>query len=162
MTTFSAKIEIYMYKQLIYLFFILFSLAHLNCGEAQKRENKQNNVKTEQSSSQTTTVGNAQTDDSTPPNIAENGKIPAKVYRVLQYVREHGEAMPGYVGGRTFQNREGRLLKKDNSGKKIQYQEWDVNPKRGGVNRGAERLVTGSDKRAWYTNDHYRNFAEVK
>lgn len=162
MTTFSPKIEIYMYKQLFYLFFALFSLCHLSCGEVQKRENAQNSAKVEQSTSQSKTVGSAQTDDRTPPNIAENGKIPAKVYRVLQYIREHGEAMPGYVGGRNFQNREGRLAKKDNSGKKIQYQEWDVNPKRGGVNRGAERLVTGSDKRAWYTNDHYQNFTEVK
>ena len=162
MTTFSPKIEIYMYKQFIYSLFVLLSLCHLSCGEVQKREQKQNSSKTEQESRQTTTVGNAQTDDRMPPNATENGKIPAKVYRVLQYVREHGEAMPGYVGGRNFQNREGRLAKKDKGGKKIQYQEWDVNPKRGGVNRGAERLVTGSDNRAWYTNDHYQNFAEVK
>jgi guanyl-specific ribonuclease Sa len=31
-----------------------------------------------------------------------------------------------------------------------------------GRNRGAERLVTGSDGRAWYTGDHYRTFTEVK
>lgn len=159
MTTFSPKIKNYMIKQLIYSLFVLFSLLHLSCSEVQKREQKQNSSKTEQQSGQ---IGNAQTDDRTPPNASQSDKIPAKVYRVLQYVREHGEAMPNYVGGRNFQNREGRLAKKDKTGKKIQYQEWDVNPKRGGVNRGAERLVTGSDNRAWYTNDHYRNFAEVK
>jgi ribonuclease T1 len=80
----------------------------------------------------------------------------------LKYIREHNDAPDGYVGGRNFQNREGRLDKKDASGKKIAYQEWDVNPKKRGVNRGAERLITGSDNRAWYTSDHYKNFQEVK
>jgi ribonuclease T1 len=161
MITFSSKIGIYMKKQFIYFFLVLVSLFHLSCGEAQRREKTQNNAQTAQDSRPSRAVGTAQSDDRTPPSEAD-GKIPAKVYRVLQYVREHGEAMPGYVGGRNFQNREGRLAKKDSGGRKIQYQEWDVNPKRGGVNRGAERLVTGSDKRAWYTNDHYQNFAEVK
>ena len=66
------------------------------------------------------------------------------------------------MGGRVFQNREGILDKRDASGKKIAYQEWDVNPKKNGVNRGTERLITGSDNRAWYTNDHYKSFKEVK
>jgi ribonuclease T1 len=91
-----------------------------------------------------------------------SNKIPQKVYTVLEYIRAHNDAPAGYVGGRNFQNREGRLDKKDASGKKIVYQEWDVNPKTRGVNRGAERLITGSDNRAWYTNDHYKNFQEVK
>jgi len=29
------------------------------------------------------------------------------------------------------------------------------------VNRGAERIVTGSDGRAWYTGDHYQHFTEM-
>ena len=44
----------------------------------------------------------------------------------------------------------------------IQYQEWDVNPKVEGQNRGTERIITGSDGRAWYTEDHYQSFTEIK
>ena len=64
----------------------------------------------------------------------------------------HGDPPPGYVGGRTFQNRE-RVLP---SGR---YREYDVHPKVPGKNRGAERIVieqrTG---KAYYTADHYRSF----
>lgn len=150
-----------MYKQIIYVLLAIISFSSIGCVEAQKQENKRNSSNTEQQKKGSNTVGQAQTDDSTPPDVANN-RIPEKVYRVLQYVKENGKAMPGYVGGRTFQNREKRLAIKDNAGKKIKYQEWDVNPKKGGVNRGAERLVTGSDNRAWYTNNHYQTFVEVK
>ncbi len=150
-----------MIKQIIYFLLTAFLLTNTCCAEAQKRENKQNSAQTEQQNPHQKVKGNAQSDDRMPPDVA-NQKLPAKVYRVLQYVKEHGEAMPGYVGGRIFQNRERVLDTKDASGKKIKYQEWDVNPKKGGVNRGAERLVTGSDNRAWYSDDHYRTFAEVK
>lgn len=104
--------------------------------------------------------GNRQSDNDIQSQTS--GNIPQKVYTVLKYIREHNDAPDGYVGGRIFQNREGQLDKKDASGKKIVYQEWDVNPKKRGVNRGAERLVTGSDNRAWYTSDHYKTFQEVK
>ncbi|GAA4456561.1 hypothetical protein GCM10023189_26020 [Nibrella saemangeumensis] len=90
------------------------------------------------------------------------GNIPAKVYEVLRYVRTNNRAPEGYVGGRRFGNFENHLPRLDVSGRRINYQEWDVNPKREGRNRGAERLVTGSDGRAWYTRDHYNSFVEVK
>jgi ribonuclease T1 len=88
-------------------------------------------------------------------------KVPEYVVDVLAYVKQHGTAPDGYVGGRTFQNREKRLPEKDREGQKIRYREWDVLPKIQGRNRGAERLVTGSDERAWYTSDHYRTFVEI-
>jgi ribonuclease T1 len=150
-----------MYKQIIYTLLVLVSFFNVGCGQTQQQDNRQSSPKKEQQKSRGNVSGNAQTDDNAPPS-AGNAKIPANVYRVLQYVREHGEAMPGYVGGRNFQNRERVLAAKDASGKKLKYQEWDVNPKKGGVNRGAERLVTGSDNRAWYTSNHYQTFAEVK
>jgi guanyl-specific ribonuclease Sa len=106
-------------------------------------------------------MGNSDS-DRTPPNAAADKHIPAKVFKVWTYVRTYDEPMLNYVGGRTFQNRERRLESKDAQGKRIQYKEWDVNPKRHGQNRGVERLVTGSDGRAWYTNDHYQTFVEVK
>lgn len=80
---------------------------------------------------------------------------------MLAYVLANKQPMPGYVGGRTFGNFENHLPRSDTSGKPIKYQEWDVNPKRQGKNRGVERLVTGSDSRAWYTSDHYNTFVEV-
>jgi ribonuclease T1 len=104
--------------------------------------------------------GYRQRDEQGQPN--NSSAIPKKVYTVLEYIRAHNDAPGGYVGGRNFQNREGHLDKRDASGKKIVYQEWDVNPKKNGVNRGTERLITGSDNKAWYTNDHYKTFQEVK
>ncbi len=90
------------------------------------------------------------------------GNVPEKALRVLKYVRQNGVAMDGYVGGRRFGNFEGLLPKKDASGKRIEYQEWDVNPKAQGKNRGTERLITGSDGKGYYTNDHYGSFLLVE
>ncbi len=91
-----------------------------------------------------------------------NSAIPQKVYDVLNYIRANHRAMPGYVGGRVFTNREKIVPTEDSTGNPIQYQEWDVNPKVQGQNRGTERILTGSDGRAWYTNDHYKSFEEIK
>jgi guanyl-specific ribonuclease Sa len=92
----------------------------------------------------------------------QQGDVPSKVRGVLAHVRQHGRAPDGYVGGRTFGNYENHLPKQDGLGKRICYQEWDVNPKIRGQNRGAERLITGSDNRAYYTRDHYNSFIEIK
>jgi ribonuclease T1 len=92
----------------------------------------------------------------------QSGEIPPKVYRVLAYVRENGRAPEGYQGGRKFGNFEKRLPLKDEAGEAMKYREWDVNPKKRGKNRGAERLITSEDKRAWYTRDHYDSFTEIK
>ncbi len=88
--------------------------------------------------------------------------IPNYVVETLAYIREHDSAPKGYVGGRKFSNLEKRLPQKAPGGEPIQYREWDVKPKVEGQNRGAERLVTGSNGRAWYTRDHYNSFVEVK
>lgn len=76
-----------------------------------------------------------------------------KAKEILKAIQKrHGEPLPGYVGGRTFQNRE-RTLPPG------RYREYDVNPKIPGRNRGPERLVieqrTG---KAYYTGDHYITF----
>jgi ribonuclease T1 len=91
-----------------------------------------------------------------------SGNVPTKALKVLKYVRENGVAIEGYVGGRKFGNYEGLLPKKDGSGKRVNYQEWDVNPKTEGKNRGKQRLITGSDGKAYYTGDHYGSFVEIK
>jgi guanyl-specific ribonuclease Sa len=88
--------------------------------------------------------------------------VPAKVATVLHHVDTSHKAPDGYEGGRRFHNEEKRLPQKDKDGNAISYQEWDVNPKVQGVNRGAERLVTGSDGSAYYTSDHYRTFTKIR
>lgn len=93
---------------------------------------------------------------------APKDAIPAHVRETLAYLRQHGFAPPGYVGGRVFGNYEGLLPRYNAKGKRIEYREWDVRPRAEGKSRGAERLVTGSDGRAWYSADHYRSFLEVK
>jgi ribonuclease T1 len=95
-------------------------------------------------------------------NYNGNENIPAKVRAVLQYVKANGKAMDGYVGGREFTNRQNVLPVNNASGQRIKYQEWDVNPKVQGKNRGVERMCTGDDGRSWFTSDHYKSFTEIK
>ena len=92
----------------------------------------------------------------------QTATAPAYALKVLQYIRQNGQAPDGYVGGREFQNREKRLPQKAPDGKKIRYSEWDVHPKTTGKDRGPERLVTGSDHSAWYTKDHYKSFLKIE
>jgi ribonuclease T1 len=78
---------------------------------------------------------------------------PEKAYQLLDALRRrNGEPLPGYVGGKIFQNREHRLPVG-------RYKEYDVNRRVPGRSRGAERLVIEQDTgKAYYTNDHYRTF----
>ena len=95
-------------------------------------------------------------------SISADPAIPPEAWRVLAYIRAHHEAPAGYEGGRRFGNYEGVLPKTAADGRRLQYQEWDIHPHREHVNRGAERLVTGSDGRAWFTGDHYGHFVEMR
>jgi guanyl-specific ribonuclease Sa len=86
----------------------------------------------------------------TPPSLRA---APQKAYELLQRLEKRdGSPLPGYVGGREFQNRERRLPRG-------RYREYDVNPKIRGRSRDAERIVieqrTG---KAYYTGDHYQTF----
>ena len=78
---------------------------------------------------------------------------PLKAQDLLKRLQaREGVPLPGYIGGRDFQNRERRLPRG-------RYREYDVNPKIRGRARDAERLVieqrTG---KAYYSGDHYRTF----
>ena len=88
--------------------------------------------------------------------------VPVKVGPVLEYIDKYQRPPEGHVGGRPFGNYEGLQPKKDARGRSIKYQEWDVNPRMPGKNRGPERLVTGSDGSAYYTADHYRSFIKIR
>jgi ribonuclease T1 len=76
-----------------------------------------------------------------------------KAKDLLEAIQQHGgNALPGYIGGKVFQNRERRLP----SG---HYREYDVNPKIHGRSRDAERIVIEQDTgKAYYTGNHYRTF----
>ena len=89
---------------------------------------------------------------STPPTGVERPG-PNKAYALLEALqRRNGETLPGYVGGKTFQNRERRLPRG-------RYKEYDVNRRIPGRSRDAERLVIEQDTgKAYYTKDHYRTF----
>jgi guanyl-specific ribonuclease Sa len=95
--------------------------------------------------------------DATPPldrQLHRVAKDPLqKAKDLLEAIQQHeGKALPGYIGGRAFQNRERRLP----SG---HYREYDVNPKVRGRSRDAERIVIEQDTgRAYYTGNHYRTF----
>jgi len=115
---------------------------------AQKYKQKEKQKKTEK--------------ESTNFEYNKQNKIPQRVYEVLKYVKQNGTAPDGYVGGRKFGNYEKQLPQKDENGRRINYQEWDVNPKQQGRNRGAERLVTGSNDKAYYTKNHYKSFVNVE
>lgn len=123
--------------------------------------------------SQLQNQGNTTTNSTVPPGDGHTGAgtlnenehnsaIPQKVYEVLRYIRDNNHAMRGYVGGRVFSNRERIVPEFDEKGNPIDYREWDVNPKVKGQNRGAERIITSSNNRAWYTDDHYKTFKEIK
>jgi guanyl-specific ribonuclease Sa len=92
--------------------------------------------------------------------------VPAKVLTVLEVVDSTGQPPPGYVGGRRYFN-DGRggtatLPSIDAEGNPLQYKEYDVNPRRPGVNRGPQRLVVGADGSAFYTPDHYDSWTRVR
>lgn len=80
-------------------------------------------------------------------------EAPQKARDLLKKLQERaGAPLPGYIGGREFQNRERRLPRG-------RYREYDVNPKQRGRPRDAERIVIEQlTQKAYYTPDHYRTF----
>ena len=97
--------------------------------------------------------------------IRKTPPIPQKARDTVAHVRQTGKAPPGHKGGRTFKN-DGRgggqvLPTVDQHGNPITYKEYDVNAYQQGVNRGAERVVIGSDGRAYYTSNHYTTFTPM-
>ena len=94
--------------------------------------------------------------------LINEGPSPQNAYDVLARVDDKKAPFPGYKGGRPFANdgRQGTTILPRGNGET--YQEWDVHPNIKGVDRGGERLVTGSDGSAWYTNDHYESFFRIR
>ncbi|SEQ60965.1 Guanyl-specific ribonuclease Sa [Lentzea xinjiangensis] len=83
-------------------------------------------------------------------------KLPAEAGRTWELIEANGPFPYPRNDGVTFQNREKRLPVK-NSG---YYKEYTV-PTPGSQDRGARRLVTGSEREVFYTGDHYSTFVVV-
>lgn len=96
-----------------------------------------------------------------PKHQQHGDAVPAYVLDVLSYVEQYQQAPKGYIGGRIFYNREKLLPLFTTDHIKIIYHEWDVHPRQPYHNRGAERLVTGSNHSAWYTANHYQSFIQI-
>ncbi|MDI2112205.1 ribonuclease domain-containing protein [Commensalibacter nepenthis] len=92
-------------------------------------------------------------------------EIPQKAKDTLNRVDEKGSPFAGYKGGRTYNNNpkpgEQKLPEQDANGNTISYKEWDTDLYVKG-NRNADRVVTGSDGSAYYTNTHYRTFQKIR
>ena len=98
----------------------------------------------------------------------EQGSVPDYVDETLDEIDRtgHGPQAPGRKGGGEFEN-DGRgggeaLPETDEHGDPITYKEWDVKDPDPVEGRGAERLVTGSDGSAYYTDDHYQTFTRIR
>jgi RHS repeat-associated protein len=99
--------------------------------------------------------------------IKDDEAIPETAEKVADYALEkNGASMRGWKGGSRYQNdgREGGeiLPEQDAQGAPITYKEYDVWPKGPGYNRGADRVVIGSDNSAYFTNNHYQSFIQIK
>jgi guanyl-specific ribonuclease Sa len=122
----------------------------------------------EATASSTTTTGTTagETTESEDPDCDTGQQsIPQNAQDALDKIDEGKWPPPGTKGGGKFSN-DGRgggevLPPTDADGNPISYKEWDVNPA-GPNGRDAERIVTGSDGSAWYTNDHYGTFTRMK
>jgi len=96
----------------------------------------------------------------------EDAPVPSNAKDVLRKILENqGRPPQGFRGGGRFEN-DGRgggeiLPQTDASGRPISYQEYDISASQPGVNRGAERLVLGSDGSAYYTGNHYLTFTPI-
>lgn len=102
---------------------------------------------TPQSRNDVTDADSGTTASSVQPTIPELARETLKALAA-----RHGDPLPGYVGGRTFQNREHALPPGH-------YREYDVHPKVPGKNRGSERIVINQRSgKAYYTADHYHSF----
>ena len=82
--------------------------------------------------------------------------LPREAQQTLQIIRRGGP-FPYERDGAVFGNYE-RLLPQRSRG---HYHEYTV-PTPGAQNRGAHRIITGTDGEYYYTDDHYRSFKRIR
>lgn len=88
--------------------------------------------------------------------VAALSELPAEAARTWELIQDGGPFPYPDRDGSTFQNREGLLP----DAARGYYREYTV-PTPGSRDRGARRLVTGSEEELYYTGDHYSSFVEV-
>jgi guanyl-specific ribonuclease Sa len=79
----------------------------------------------------------------------------AEIARILTAVGT-GAPLPYSQDGEVFENREGLLPAKPSG----YYHAYTV-PTPGSQDRGARRLIVGTDGDVWYTSDHYGSFEPI-
>ena len=87
--------------------------------------------------------------------VVQLSALPSEAVATLQLIKDGGP-YPYPNDGIMFQNREKRLPKQPAGF----YQEYTV-PTPGSSDRGARRIVAGSDGSRFWTQDHYASFREV-
>ncbi len=121
---------------------------------------------------------NVQTDSSSDQSIQKKSSSPFSAIsqlfsKVVQMVKPASKAAAtakinasgeyyknGVIGGGKYFGNNEKRLPQGTGRNRITYKEYDVNPYTG-RNRGAERIVKGSDGRIWYTSNHYKSFTEI-
>jgi ribonuclease T1 len=81
--------------------------------------------------------------------------LPKEARTTLNLIRAGGP-FPYSKDGSTFGNREGQLPQR----RRGYYQEYTVQT-RASRDRGAKRIVAGSEGEYYYTEDHYRTFRRI-
>ncbi len=82
--------------------------------------------------------------------------LPSEAAKTWKLIESNGPFPYPRNDGVTFENREKRLPQQ----KSGYYKEYTV-PTPGSPDRGARRLITGSEKEVFYTGDHYSSFVVV-
>jgi len=83
-------------------------------------------------------------------------QLPPEARKTLNLIQKGGP-FPYDRDGIVFRNREKKLP----AAPVGYYRDYTV-PTPGARNRGAQRIVTGQKREAYYTNDHYQSFYQIK
>ena len=102
--------------------------------------------------------GENSSNDPAESNSCQEAVVPDNANKVLEHVKKFGSASAGYKGGREFANdgkQGGEVLPEvDGDGNPITYKEIDLHPFLKSINRSPNRILVGSDGKAYYTDDH--------
>ena len=98
-------------------------------------------------------------------DLPQNVQIAFKGYSSNNWMGQYrGQVVNGYSvdAGRHWKNDYLQMPETNNSGQKIKYFEYDVNTRKKGDNRDAERFVVSEDGTVYYTDSHYKTYIEIK
>ncbi len=91
-----------------------------------------------------------------PIKLVSLNQLPPEARKTIALIQQGGP-FPYRKDGVIFNNRERRLPPAPTG----YYREYTV-PTPGSADRGAQRIVTGSQQEFYYTRDHYQSFVKVK